>query len=54
MTQRPRTLAGDLEAAQRAWKRLQDALWAERGTLGAAILISLPAVLILLSYFGII
>jgi hypothetical protein len=48
------TLAGQLQRLHEAWEDLKAATWAERGTLGAAILLSIPAVLILLSYFRVI
>lgn len=54
MTRPRRTLAEDLERAQRAWHELLEALYAERGYIGASMLISLPAVLIVLAYFRII
>lgn len=54
MTRPRRTLAGDLEAAQRAWGEFLEALYAERGYIGAAVLIALPAILIMLAHFGIV
>jgi hypothetical protein len=51
VTRRRRTLAGDLEALQRAWRDFLEALYAERVTLGLALILSAVAISLLAWWF---